>query len=171
MGRRRVVRDERGVVLIVALIVVLILAGIALAIAQTTTAELEIHRMSRWDDVARYLAHAGVEHQIYLLKGNQSAAAVPYQNYPVLSGETAGCGTLWYITTLQCTLNCTGSNQTIRDWTITASGEVRNSPDCVAWTRLLQRQIQAKVEITYQSVGGVMIPQTVTFQRWAEISP
>ncbi len=163
--------DERGVALIVALVLVLLLAGIALAVAQTTTAELEIHRMSRWDDTARYLAHAGVEHQIYLLKGNQSAVAVSYQNYPVLAGETPGCGTLWYITTLQCTLNCTGSTQTIRDWTITSSGVVRSSPNCATWTVLLQRQIQAQVEITYQLVGGIMIPQTVTFQRWAELYP
>lgn len=167
----RVVRDERGVALALTLVLILILSVIILGVAQVTTTELDIHRNSRWDDIDRYLAHAGVEHQIYLLKGNQSAAAVPYQNYPLLTGETSGCGKLWYVTTLTCTLNCTGSTQTTRQWTIVSNGEVWITPDCVSFTLLQQRQVRAQVQITYQSVGGVMIPQSVSFLRWEEVYP
>ncbi len=172
MKMMHVVREERGVALVLALVVVLVLAVIVLAVAQITTEELETHRMSRWDDINRYLAHASIEHQIYLLKANQSAAAVPYQNYPLLPGETSGCGSRWYtVSSLTCTLNCTGSTQTVRDWTMVANGEVWWTPDCVNWTLRQQRQIRATVEITYQSVGGTMIPQTVTYLRWEEVYP
>ncbi len=171
MRMMHVVREERGVALVLALVVILVLAVIVLAVAQITTVELETHRMSRWDDINRYLSHAGIEHQVYLLKANQSAAAVPYQNYPLLPGETAGCGAMWYVTTLTCTLNCAGSTQTTRDWTIVSNGEVWQTPNCVTWTLLQQRQIRARVEITYQSVGGTMIPQTVTYLRWEEVYP
>ncbi|MGH2372410.1 MAG: hypothetical protein ACRDIC_02875, partial [bacterium] len=80
------VREEGGVAMIMALVVVLILAAIVLAMTFMTTAEVDTHRLSRWDTFAQYVAQAGIEHQIYLLKGDKNACAVPYQQYPVLSG-------------------------------------------------------------------------------------
>lgn len=160
-------RDERGVALIIALVVVLILSGVVLAVAQITTADLEIHRVSRWDDTARYLAHAGMEHQIYLLKVSQTAGPVPYQNFPVLPSETAGSGAFWYTTTLLCITNCTGSNNQTRVWRVTSNGEVRRC----CWTVLQQRQIRAQVQIDYNDNNGVMEPSAVTFLRWEEVYP
>ncbi len=171
---RATVRNEHGIALVVALVVILILTGIILAVTQITTSELETHRTSRWDDIARYLADAGVEHQIYLLKADQSTCGIPttptscvaYTNYPVLPGETAGSGAFWYRTTLQCITNCTG-RVTDRVWWVTSSGEVRQC----CWTILQQRQIRANVEITYLRSGGNNLPQTVTFLRWEEVYP
>lgn len=169
---RGTLRNERGVALIMALVVILILAAIVLAVSQMTTGEVDIHRMSRWDTLAQYLAQAGVEHQIYLLKGNKDAAAVPYQNYPVLPGETAGSGRLWYVTSLACTLNCPPGNPAVRRWTIVSNGEIWDCPTPCT-TLLHQRQIRAQVEIAYATCGGTTngCPERVTLLRWEEVYP
>lgn len=167
----RIARDDRGVALPLALMLILILSLVILGVSQITTTALDVNRYSRWDNIDRYLAHAGIEHQIYLLKQDQTAGAVSYQNYPVLSGETSGCGKFWYMTTLTCTLNCAGSTQTTRQWTIVANGEVRNTTNCVTFTRLQQRQIRAQLQITYQAIGATMVPQSVSFLRWEEVYP
>ncbi len=168
----RALRDERGVALILALVVVLILAAITLAMGFMTSAEVDIHRMSRWDSFAQYLGQAGIEHQIYLLKGNKDAAAVPYQNYPVLPGETPGSGVWWYITTLTCTLNCPPGNPTSRRWTILSFGENWDCPTPCT-TRRHQRTIRAQVEIRYGTcaAGTNACPTGVTLLRWERVEP
>lgn len=171
MRTTRLLRSERGVALIMALVVVLILAAITLAMGFMTSAEVDIHRLSRWDTLAQYLAQAGIEHQIYLLKGNKDAAAVPYQNYPVLAGESPGLGVWWYITTLTCTLNCTGTPST-RRWTINSNGENWDCPTPCTTLRQ-QRTIRAQVEITYVNctAGTNACPSGVTLLRWERVEP
>lgn len=166
-------RSERGVALIIALVVVLILAAITLAMGFMTSAEVDIHRMSRWDTLAQYLGQAGVEHQIYLLKENKDTTAVPYQEYPRLPGYPAGRGPFWYVTALTCTLNCTG-NPSSRRWTITSDGEVRRfDPATATWTLLQKRTIRAQVEITYVTCGALTnrCPSGVTLLRWERVEP
>ena len=172
MRAMETLRNERGVAMIMALVVILILAAIVLAVSQMTTGELEVHRLTRWDALTQYLGQAGVEHQIYLLKGNKDAAAVPYQNYPVLPGETAGLGRFWYITSLTCTLNCPPGNPAVRRWQIASFGEIWDCPTPCA-TLLHQRTIRAQAEITYVTCGGVVngCPKQVTFLRWEEAYP
>lgn len=167
MKRLAVLHNERGVALIMALVVILILAAIVLGIAHMTTGEVEIHRLTRWDTLAQYLGQAGVEHQIYLLKENWDAAAVPYQEYPLLPEFPPGLGPFWYITSLTCTLNCTGSPAT-REWTILSYGEVWNyNPATATWTLLQQRTIRAGLRITYSGSS----PTGVTLLRWEEVYP
>ena len=158
-----VLRDERGVALMIALVVILVLAVIVLSIANITTGEIEINRLTNWDTTAQYLAQAGVEHQIYLLKGNVNASAVPDTNSPVLPGETLGLGSRWYRTTLACQLNCSGTPSS-RRWSIDSFGEIRQ-PGTV--TTLQQRTIRAQVEITYSGAS----PTAVTLLRWEEVYP
>lgn len=165
------IRNERGVALIMALVVILILAAIVLAVSQMTTGEIEVHRLTRWDTLAQYLAQAGLEHQIYLLKGNKDAAAVPYQEYPQLPEFTPGLGPFWYITSLVCTLNCPPGNPAVRRWSIDSFGEVWRFDG--VWTLLQQRTVRAQVEITYVTCAGVTngCPKQITFLRWEEVYP
>ncbi len=167
MSRRRGVLGEEGVALIIALVVVLILAAIVLAMGQMTSGELEIHRLSRWDTLAQYLAQAGVEHQIYLLKENRDAGAVPYIEYPQLPQYAPGLGPFWYIASRTCTLNCTGT-PSLREWSIQSYGEIWNYDSATAtWTLLQQRTIRAGVRITYSGSS----PTAVTLLRWEEAYP
>jgi Tfp pilus assembly protein PilX len=146
-----------------ALVVILILAAIVLGVAQMTTGEIDIHRVSRWDTLAQYLAQAGVEHQIYLLKENKDALAVPYQTFPSAPFR--------YITALTCTLDCTG-NPAVRQWTINSFGEIWDCPTPCT-TLLQQRAVRARVEITYVTCGAVTngCPSSVTLLRWEEVYP
>jgi uncharacterized protein YjeT (DUF2065 family) len=161
---RASVHDERGMALALALVLVLILTGIILTVAQITTSELENHRMSRSDDTLRYVAIAGLEHQLYLYKADINAAATGYVNYPVLPSETTGCGAYWYnVSSITCTLPCTGT--TSRQWTIQSDGE--NWINGCATTLIQQRSIRALVTIYYSGTS----PTGVTFQRWEEIYP
>lgn len=164
MPRVRLLHDERGVALVIALVVILVLTAIVLSVAQMTTGEIEIQGLTRWDTTAQYLAQAGVDHQIYLLKTNVNAAAIAYTNSPVLPGETAGFGSLWYRTTLTCEVNCTGSPSS-RRWSIDAFGEIRRYDG--TWTTLQQRTIRVQVDITY--TGSEV--NTVTLLRWEEVYP
>lgn len=167
MKRLKMVQNERGVAFIMALVVILILSAIVLGIAQMTTGELDISRMTRWDSLAQYLGQAGIEHQIYLLKVNMNAGGITYTNYPVLPGETSGFGALWYRTTLTCTLNCTGT-PTSRRWQIDSFGEIRKyDPGTGTFTTQQQRTIRAQVEITYS--GSAVT--SVTLLRWEEVYP
>lgn len=177
-------RNERGVALIMALVVVLILAAITLAMGFMTTSEVDIHRLSRWDSLAQYLGQAGVEHQIYLLKGNKNDCGVPYQNYPVLLGETAGLGRFWYFTSVTCipiagdtctlsvTTGCPTGDPATRRWSISSFGEIWDCPTPCA-TLLHQRTIRAQVEITYVTCGVVTngCPSGVTLLRWERVEP
>jgi len=72
--------EERGVALPLALVVLLILAALAVALADLTAAELDTGRWTRWDVQAQYLAQAGMEHQIYTLKANKNAGALAAVN-------------------------------------------------------------------------------------------
>lgn len=163
MTPRAWLRDERGVALIMALVVILILTAIILALANITTSDLDVNRLTQTDTLLQYLAQAAAEHQIYLLKSNINAGAVADTNYPVLSGETAGSGRYWYRTTLTCTANCASS--TSRDWTIEAFGELRKLNG--SWTTLQQRTVRVKVQITYS--GSTVTGVTLT--EWAEVYP
>lgn len=156
-------RDERGVALVIALVVILVLTAIVLSVAQMTTGEIEIQGLTRWDTTALYLALEGIEHQIYLLKGNINAGSVADTNSPVLPGETAGLGSRWYKTELSCVLSCTGSPSS-RRWNITSFGQIRNGG---ALPPLQERTIRAQVEIIYSG----STPTSVTFLRWEEVYP
>lgn len=162
--------DEGGVALILALVVIVILAAIVLAVAQITTSELEIHRLDRWDDALRFVGIAGLEHQIYNLKANQQGASVGYVNYPVLPGETSGCGAYWYNVSRTCVnpSACTG-NYPSRQFSIRSDGEIWTI-GC-ATTLQQQRSIRATVTITYVKSGPNWVPTGVTFQRWEEVYP
>ncbi len=177
------VREEGGVAMIMALVVVLILAAIVLAMTFMTTAEVDTHRLSRWDTFAQYVAQAGIEHQIYLLKGDKNACAVPYQQYPVLSGETPGLGVWWYVTALTCiatpgdtctldvTTGCPTGNPTSRRWTIDSFGENWDCPTPCSTLRH-QRTIRAQVDITYVTCAATNgCPSSVTLLRWERVEP
>ncbi len=169
MWRIRAVHNERGVALILALVVIVILAAIVLAVAPITTSELEIHRLDRWGDALRYVAIAGIEHQIYQLKASQGGLSIGYVNYPVLPGETAGCGAYWYNVSRTCLVPSNCSNSTSRQWSIRSDGEIWT----IGCATILQQQrsIRATVTITYTKAGSTYTPRSVTFQRWEEVYP
>lgn len=153
-----------------ALLVLLILAGLAVALAELTEAELDVGRITRWDQQGQYLAQAGFEHQIYALKGNKNAAALAATNYPATPGAE-----FWYGTTLTCLLQC-GVDRESRRWEIVATGEIRQPG---TGTILQTRSIRARVEILYAWGGpvipggpvGYVLPTDVTILRWEEVYP
>src|SRR5437879_12679129 len=111
-------RDERGFALPLAMLVVLILSALMLGLAETLTSEFSAALPASRDLRAAYLAQAGVEHQIYLLKANKDAAPIGLTNYPVTSGTE-----YWFSTTRTCLLNCSTNFET-RRWQIVSTGEV-----------------------------------------------
>ncbi len=164
--RRTARRGERGVALIMAVVVALILALLVAGIAWLTIAELEMGRLTRYDAIAQYMAQAGLEHQIYLLKNSKDAGAIGATNYPVTPGQET-----WYSTTLTCLLNCT-ANTAARRWNIRATGEIRQYSG-VTYTVLQTRTIASDVDITYDGVAPNLYryPQRVTVRRWEEALP
>ncbi len=162
------IREERGVALPMALLILLILAALAVALAELTEAELDVGRLTRWDVQAQYLAQAGMEHQIYLLKANKNAAAIAATNYPVTAGAE-----FWYTTTMTCLLQC-GTDRESRRWEIVATGEIRQPGGGPV---LQTRAIRARVEIAYAWGGpvggpfGFVLPTEVTILRWEEVYP
>jgi Tfp pilus assembly protein PilX len=150
-----------------AIIVTLIVALIAGGIAQVLVADLEMGRLVRWDTEAQYLAQAGLEHQIYLLKADKTAPAVPYTNYPATPDQRT-----WYVTSRRCLLptldDCT-SNVSTRRWCILSTGEIRRYNPDATFTVLHTRTIRAEVDIAY---GGTLplygTPLAVAVLRWDE---
>lgn len=163
---RRVRRGERGVALIMAVVVALILALLVAGIAWLTVADVEMERLTRYDAIAQYLAQAGLEHQLYLLKDNKDAAAIGPTNYPVTPGQET-----WYYTSMTCLLNCT-ANTASRRWSIRATGEIREYSG-MSYTVLQTRTIVALVDITYDGVAPNLYryPQEITIRRWEEALP
>lgn len=154
---------EQGAALVIALVVVLILGIIVAAIAQRMIAEAEMGRFARWDAEAQYLAQAGVEHQIYLLKANKDAGAIPYTNYPVTGEQRT-----WFETSLTCLLNCSG-NAAARRWCILSTGEIRRYNPDGTFAVLQTRTIRAEVDITYGGTSPLYgTPLRVTVLRWEE---
>lgn len=149
-----------------AVVVVLILALLTAGIAWMTMAELEMGRLTRWDAIAQYLAQAATEHQVYLLKRDKDAGAIPYTNYPSSDPDK------WYVTSLSCLLNCTG-NPSSRRWSLSATGEIRQYNPDGTWTVLQTRTILTEVDITYDGVAPDLYryPQEVTVRRWEEALP
>jgi hypothetical protein len=147
---------------VVALIIALLVAGIA----WMTVAELEMGRLTRYDVIAQYMAQAAIEHQLYLLKENKDADAIPYTNYPITPGQET-----WYTTSLTCLLNCS-ANTASRRWSIRATGEIRQYSG-VSYTVLQTRTILSEVDITYDGVTPNLYryPQRVTIRRWEEELP
>lgn len=159
-----VLREEMGVALPLALVVVLFLAVLTAALSQMTTAETQIHERTQRDTSAQYLALAGLEHQIYVLKDNKNGAALPPVNYPTTAGQE-----YWYSTTLACLLQCTSTRES-RRWEVTATGEVRRA----GTGEVLQtRTIRAIVEIAYSGGGANLYryPSAVSILRWEEAYP
>jgi Tfp pilus assembly protein PilX len=158
------VGEERGVALILALVVVLILAALMLALANTTTSEVGIMQATDRDTRALYLAEAGIEHQIYALKANKNAGALGPVNYPVTPGQE-----YWYSTTLTCVLHC-GVNWETQRWQIVSTGQVRLPGSS---TVLQTRSIRAVVEIRYGGSGANLFqyPTAVTVLRSEEVYP
>jgi Tfp pilus assembly protein PilX len=150
-----------------ALIVTLIVALIVGGIAQLVVADIEMGRLVRWDAEAQYLAQAGLEHQLYLLKADKTAAAVPYTNYPVTPDQRT-----WYTTTRRCLLptldGCT-VNAAARRWCVLATGEIRRYNPDGTFTVLHSRTIRADVDITYGGTSPLYgTPLRVTLLRWEE---
>ena len=160
----RMLREETGVALPLALVVILILAALTAALAQMTTAEIGIHERTQRDTRALYLALAGLEHQIYQLKSNKDTGALAPVNYPSTSGQE-----YWYSTALTCLLQCTSSRES-RRWEITATGEVRRPG---TGDVLQTRAVRAVVEIAYSGSGANLYryPSKVTTLRWEEVYP
>ncbi len=150
--------------LILALVIVLILAALMLALADTTTSEIGITQATDRDLRALYLAEAGIEHQIYALKADKTAGALGPVNYPVTPGQE-----YWYSTALTCLLHC-GGNWETRRWQIVATGQVRLSGSS---TVLQTRSVRAIVEIRYGGGGATPFqgPTAVTVLRWEEVYP
>ena len=163
MPARQALQDERGVALIMALVLILILAAVVLAVSNVATSGLEVARLTQTDTLLQYLAQAAAEQQIYALKTSIDAGAIAYTNYPVLAGETAGSGRYWYRTTLTCTATCT--SPTARSWMIDAFGELRELNG--SWRTLQQRTLRINVQITY--AGGTVTGVILT--EWAELYP
>ncbi len=156
---------EEGVALILAIVITLLVALIVAGIAQVTVADFEMSRLTRWDTTALYLAQAGIEHQLYVLKGNKDGAGIAYTNYPVTADQR-----FWYMTTLTCLLNC-ASNTAARRWRIQSIGEIRQY-DGVTYTVLQTRTITVEANITYDGTAPVYgYPLKVTLQRWEEAVP
>jgi Tfp pilus assembly protein PilV len=157
--------DERGVALPLALVVLLILAALAVALADMTAAELDMGRWARWDVQSHYLAQAGMEHQIYALKANKDAAAVGAVNYPATADQE-----YWYTTTVACLLQCAADRES-RRWRIVSRGEIRQTG---GGPTLQSRAIRADVEIAYAwdaGTGTFRLPTAVTILRWEEVYP
>ena len=164
MSPSRVRHDERGLALPMAMLVVMILSALMMELALTSTAEFGAALPASRDLRANYLAQAGMEQQIYLLKVNKNAGAIGLTNYPVTPG-----GEYWYSTTLQCLLNC-GVNFESRRWQIVSTGEIHQSGSP---TVLQNRSVRAVVEIRYGGTGGSLFqfPTKALILRWEEVYP
>ena len=149
-----------------AIIVTLIVALIVGGVAQVIVADLEMGRLTRWDTTALYLAQAAIEQQVYLLKANKDAGAIPYTNYPVTADQRT-----WYVTSFTCLLNCSG-NPSARRWRIQATGELRRYNPDSTWTVLQTRTLVAELDITYGGAAPLYgTPLRVTTLRWEEALP
>jgi len=157
-------RDDRGLALPMAMLVVTILSAIALEMALTSTAEFGAALPAYRDVRANYLAQAGIEHQIYLLKASKDAGPIGLTNYPGTPGQE-----YWYSTTLQCLLNC-GINFESRRWQIVSTGEIHQTGSS---TVVQSRSVRAVVEIHYGGGGGSLFqfPTKVLVLRWEEVYP
>lgn len=164
MSLARVLREEGGLALPMAMLVVMILSALMLELALTTTSEFGAALPASRDARASYLAQAGLEHQIYLLKANKDAGAIALTNYPSTPGRE-----YWFSTTLQCLLNC-GVNFETRRWQIVSTGEIHQTG---APTVLQTRSIRAAVEIHYGGTGASLFqfPTKVLVLRWEEVYP
>jgi hypothetical protein len=149
-----------------AIVVTLLLALIVGGVAQVLVADLEIGRLALWDTTAQYLAQAGLEHQIYLLKANKNAGAIADTNFPATTDQRG-----WFRTSLACTLNCTG-NPAARRWAIRSSGELRRYHPDGTWTVLQTRTLFAEVDIAYGGTTPLYgAPLRVTVATWEEVLP
>ena len=156
--------EERGLALPMALFVIMVLSAIVLELALTTTAEFGAALPAARDIRAGYLAQAGIEHQVYLLKANKDAGAIPLTNYPVTPGQE-----YWYSTTLQCLLSCAANFET-RRWQIVSTGEIHLAGSA---TVLQTRSIRAIAEVHYGGSGASLfqLPTRVLILRWEEVYP
>jgi type II secretory pathway component PulK len=161
---RHALHDERGLALPMAMLVVMMLSAIMLELALTSTAEFGAALPAARDVSAGYLAQAGIEHQIYLLKANKNAGPIGLTNYPVTPGRE-----YWYSTTLQCLLSC-GINFETRRWQIVSTGEIHQAGSA---TVLQTRSVRAVAEIHYGGSGGSLFqfPTQVLIMRWEEVYP
>ncbi|MDI6773317.1 MAG: hypothetical protein QME77_12130 [bacterium] len=150
-----------------AVVVTMILALIVAGIAQLMVAEVEMGRLTRWDAEAQYLAQAGLEHQIYVLKADKTAAAIPYTNYPAAPDQRS-----WYVTTRRCLLPALDDcaiNTAARRWCILATGEIRRYNPDATFVVLQTRTIRSEVDITYGGASPLYgTPLKVTVLRWEE---
>ncbi len=152
----RVLADCRGLALPLTLFVLVVLALLTAALAGTTVAEIDSDRLVAWDRKALYAAEAGLEHQIYELKRDKSAAPV---------GTASLSPNLRYVVTSECKpelsagATCT-ENRELRAWEITSTGEVLDRGAVIH-----SRTVWALVEIRY---GGPNYgtPRSVSVLRW-----
>lgn len=164
---------QDGLALPLTLFVLVILALLTAALAGTTTAELESGRLVHWDRRALYLAEAGLEHQIYVLKQDKDGGAVgtiPLGGSPLEERYTVN---LQCLPEASAGVRCT-ENRESRTWRITSAGELWQG------TSLLHsRTVEAVVEIRYcggaQNLRGCPStgplygsPQQVLVRRWQQ---
>jgi type II secretory pathway component PulK len=164
MSLSRVLREESGLALPMAMLVVMILSVLMLELAHVATSEFNAALPASRDVRANYLAQAGLEHQIYLLKANKNAGGIGLTNYPVTPGRE-----YWFSTALQCLLNCAANFET-RRWQIVSTGEIHQTGGP---TVLQNRSLRAVVEIHYGGTGGTLFqfPTKVLVLRWEEVYP
>lgn len=164
MNLPRLLQEERGLALPMAMLVVMILSALMLELALVTTSELNAALSASRDVRATYVAQAGLEHQIYLLKANKNAGAIGLTNYPVTPGRE-----YWFSTTLQCLLSCATNFET-RRWQIVSTGEIHRTGSA---TVLQTRGLRAIVEIHYGGTGVSLFqfPTKVLTLRWEEVYP
>ncbi len=158
---------EAGVAFVMAIVVTMILALIVAGIAQLMIAEVEMGRLTRWDAEAQYLAQAGLEHQIYLLKADKTAGPISYTNYPVTADQRT-----WFVTSRRCllpTLDDCAINAQARRWCILSTGEIRRYNPDATFVVLLTRVIRAEVDVTYGGTSPLYgTPLKVAVLRWEE---
>ncbi len=145
---------QAGFALPVTLFVLVLLALLAAALAGATTAELQGERLADWDRRVLYVAEAGLEHQIYRLKGDRNAGPV---------GTVSLGGSPW---TFRYTVDarpaapggqCRGVVADAGWWEIRSVGQLVQGATVVH-----SRTVDALVEIQYL----VLVPTRVTVCWW-----
>ncbi len=164
---------QDGLALPVTLFALAVLALLTAALAGTTTSELESGRLVDWDRRALYLAEAGLEHQIFVLKQDKNAPSVGTVS---LGGSPLEGRYQVTVTCLEFTSaggTCT-ANRESRTWRITSTGQLWQGT-----TLVHSRTVEALVEIRYcggapnvrgcPTTGPVYgSPEAVLVHRWEQ---
>lgn len=149
-------RAEEGLALPLTLFALAVLALLAAALAGVTAAGVEGTRLADWDREALYAAEAGIEHQLFLLKGDPGAPPVSGPQW-LLPGRTR------YRVVALSQLAAAGTcppGELSRTWEITTQGELLQGS-----TVLHARGVRALVEVCYDAL---LVPRRVLIHGWQE---